>query len=323
MDNEENKNLDIDSLLNDVLAEDNTSPETFEETRIKTPKEVAQKELFSDTPKTVDLDQIDENLGIKPRKKKKPQTEENPNVVQESLDLNNAPKAFYKMEEPSDKNYKKMLSKLIKNSDVSTSEFVANVADESGLIEDGKDGENKASTSPVSAEISSKDSTNKDNTISVRSFSPKTAIDDKSDYIYINKALFATLGSVTALALIETLIMFFVINAINPIHRVFYYIAALVAIIPLGFGVFTYALNPNKAVSRKFSYVTYFLNSLIITLVSAVLLIVIVLLTSVSLTDPVDYVPKVILPAMFILDYPVGVGFYLLFTKLDIFRVGE
>lgn len=327
MNNNENKNLDIDSLLDDVLLNDSSTPTEFEENRIKSPKEVAQKELFEGMPTTVDLDVIDQNLGIKPRKKKskkEPVAQQNPNIVQEALDLNAAPKNYYKMEETESKNYKKMLSKLIKSSDVVTSEFVSNVADESGLVEEGKEtGTSDDNSELKSSIVIQKEQQATNNTISMRSYSPKTAIDDRSDFVFINKALFATLGATTLLALIETFVMYFIINAINPIHRVFYYIAALIAIIPLGVGIFTYALNPNKAVNRKFNYISYLLNSLIITVVLAVLLIVIVLLTSVSLTDPVDYVPKVVLPALFILDYPISIGFYAIFTKTKLFHVGE
>lgn len=328
--NDDNKNFDIDSLLDDVLLNDDTTPTEFDENRIKSPKEVAQKELFEGLPTTVDLDVIDQNLGIKPRKKSKKnkaeESNEQPTVVQESLDLNNTPKAYYKIEESNNNNYKKMLSKLIKSSDVVTSEFVSNVADESGLVDDDSSstpnsGENQGN-SAVSTFATNKDSS-VNNTISMRTFSPKTAIDDKSQYVYINKALFATLGSVSLLALIETFVMYFIINSINPIHKVFYYIAALIAIIPLGFGIFIYALNPNKAVNRKFNYISYLLNSLIVTVILAVLLIIIILLSSVSLTDPVDYVPKIILPSLFILDYPISIGFYALFTKLNLFCVGE
>lgn len=340
--NNNDNNLDIDTLIDEVLVNDNISTEEFEKNRIKTKQEVAKDELFSVAPK-VDLEQIDKNLNIKRDKKKVEEVDKTiplPDLTkakQESIDFDTASKAVYNLDESQNqKNYKKVLSKLVKDTVIKTEPFKVVEGNESGFVEDDKF--RKENLAENKEKIDDKDkimdsngyvtmpkvtmtSVDSDNTVSVRNYTPKTAIDDTYNYLYVNKATFATLATVALLCLVETGIMYFVINSVNPIHRVFYYIAALIALIPLGVGIFIYSFNPNKRVKRKFPYVTMFLNSFIVTVFLAVILLIIVLLSSISLTDPTDYVPKIILPCLYILNYPIGVAFFLLYSKTKVFFV--
>lgn len=328
---DENKNFDIDTLLDEVLIQEDLSKDNFEQTKVKSKQELAKDELFSQ-PLKIDLEQINKNMSAKPKKPKvepkkveENQTNQVKEIKQEIIDIDNTEKNTYTLEDnPNEKNYKLVLSKLVKDNEIKTKPFIVESNDEKGLLSDEAFIENKVSENDINNAVTSPKITvnaNKERIISVRNYTSKTSIESTYNYLYINKALFAVLSSVSLIALIETAIMFFVINALNPIHQVYYFIAALIAIVPVGVGVFIYSFNPDKRVKRNFTYLPLFINSLIVTVILAMVLLIIILLTSISLTDPTDYVPKVLLPSLFILNYPIGVAMFLLFTKIKIFFV--
>ena len=53
----------------------------------------------------------------------------------------------------------------------------------------------------------------------------------------------------------------------------------------------------------------------------AVLILVFGLLTSVPFGDMQQLLPKIVLPALFVIDYPLGVGIFTIIAKSDLFAV--
>ena len=130
-----------------------------------------------------------------------------------------------------------------------------------------------------------------------------------------------TLACITLLALIEVGAIYLYLNTNFVANNLFFLVATLVAIIPLGVGVFLYSLNPSKKVRSKFAYGSYFLNSLIVFVLVAVLILVFGLLTSVPFGDMQQLLPKIILPALFVIDYPIGVGIFTIIAKSGVFAL--
>ncbi len=243
---------------------------------------------------------------------------------QQVMDFTNVTTAIYNTEESeSSRNYKKLLGKLIKKTEPTTEPFKVDVQTEGKIEEildknnEIKNPENIAEDTSIVAKSKIKNSDN----ISVRVYSSATAILDTNHYVFINKLIFASLATVFAICLLETGIMYFVINSLNPIHSVFYYVAALISLIPLGVGLFIYVLNPNLKVKKKITYSTLFYNSIIVTVLLLATMLVVVLLTSISLVDPTDYVPKIILPCLYIFNYPLGLVAFLVYEKSKIFNI--
>lgn len=353
-----------------VEADFSDDIQEIEKNRIKSPKEVAQTELFSIPPK-VDLESVNESMNEQYAiaKKKRLQDEQNSaktpeakqvelkaeiepskqeplekddstsqvnndpspllkKKIQEKIDFTNVTTTLYNSEETENsRNYKRMFSKLIKKTEESTEPFKLEEQEEGVLVK-----ADEVASKELPNLIEENDSTlildgisdkNEYDRISKRTYSPKTAVDDTNNFVFINKLIFAVLATVSLIAIIETGVMYFVINTLNPIHRVYYYIAALIAIIPLGVGLFKYSFNPKLTIKKNFSYPMYFLNAIIVVIILLVILLVIVLLTSISLVDPTDFVPKIILPCLYIINYPIGVIIFMIYEKAKLFNIKE
>lgn len=248
------------------------------------------------------------------------------NIEQQQINFNKDNTMYFNTSETQNEhNYKNILSKLISKSEISTEPFEVFLEEEGELKEDEeKQNQPIYINEPDDVDKIIIDDENKPsnmNSISVRKYSHATSIDDSTRFVYINKLKFTTLAIISLLGIIETGIMYFIINSINPIHAVFYYIAFLIALIPFGVGLINYAVNPNKKVKRKFSYGTYFFNIIIICILLYVILLVIVLLSSISLIDPTDYVPKIFLPAIYIFDIPIGLLIFMILEKRHAFNL--
>ncbi|MBR2496505.1 MAG: hypothetical protein IKB66_04590 [Clostridia bacterium] len=310
------QNFNIDSLLDEAIA-DNQSNEQFESNRVKSDSEIAREELFS-APLKIDMEQIDINLGLKPKKAPKKVEDTQQIKEQQKIDLDAAAYNIYKMEEKaSENNYKKVLSKLVRNNDIKTESFKIKDAEESIAFE----GESEYVDENAIKKADVVENSIADSSVSVRVYSPKTAVDDLYGLTFINKVKFLTLACVSLLALIETGAIYLYLNANFVANSLFFLIATLIAIIPLGFGVFLYALDPSKKVRSKFAYGSYFLNSLIVFVLVAVLILVFGLLASIPFGDLQESLPKIVLPALFILDYPLGVGIFTIIAKSEVFAV--
>ena len=248
---------------------------------------------------------------------------------QQSIDFTNVTTALYNSEESeSSRNYKKLLGKLIKKTEPTTEPFKVDVQAEGDIRELLNDHNEISNIERSLDETTLLEKENKhidknSDNISVRIYSSVTAKLDTNQYIYLNKIIFASLATIFAICILETAVMYFVINAINPIHKVYYYISALISIIPLGVGLFIYAMNPNLKVKKKINYTTMFLNAIIITVLLLAIVIVIVLLTSISLIDPTDYVPKLVLPCLYIINYPLGLVAFLCYEKSKLFNIKQ
>ena len=162
------QNFNIDSLLDEAIS-DNQSNEQFESNRVKSDSEIAREELFS-APLKIDMEQIDINLGLKPKKAPKKVEDTQQIQEQQKIDLDAASYNIYKMEEKaSENNYKKVLSKLVRNNDIKTESFKIKDAEESVAFE----GESEYVDENAIKKADVVENSIADSSVSVRVYSPK------------------------------------------------------------------------------------------------------------------------------------------------------
>lgn len=302
---------DIDSIIDEVLASEQQA--NMQQTMIdlsgvseKTSKDTAISTLFNSDPKR-DIEYINNvmnNSNFAGKKKEEPK----PIIAAPSKEDIKEEEEYKQFDE--EINYRKKLEKIMKRS-TPTEPFTMNMVNEEPAAPPvGEDplvlDEEKASE----FEYFSHDQMGKFDKISVRTYSTEEESSSYSPYLLKNKLLFTTMLIVFGIYLFEIGIFFLFLRSVISRNYVYYLCLLMIAMVPLGYGIFKYSLEPNLKVKSKINFLNMTLNSIIVVVLAVVIILIITLLTSTSILDASDLVPKIIIPIVMIMNYPIGLAIY-------------
>lgn len=312
---------DIDSIIDEALAKEQTS---VEQTMIdlsgvsgQTTKDSALSTLFNSDPKS-DIEYISSvlsNANFSGGKKAKP-------VAKQPVQMTKAEKKeddeFKQFDE--EINYRKKLDKIMKRS-TPTEPFTMNVIKEENIVapQIGEDPLVLSDEDENNFEYFSHDQVGKFDKISVRTYSSDNGSASYSPYLLKNKLLFMTMLIVFAIYVFEIGVFFLFMRNVIERNYIYYLVLLLIAMIPLGYGIFKYSLAPNLKVKNQMNFFNMALNSIIVVVLSILVILIVTLLTSTSILDFSDLLPKIIIPIVMIMNYPIGLVIYYFLYKSERF----
>ncbi len=308
---------DIDSLADEVLANELSAKQTMMDlSSVTTTKDTAKSTLFNSDPKS-DIEYINDVLKSSafssPKKKDEPAPAA-PVLTNEEKKEN---KEFEQFDE--EINYRKKLAKIMKRS-TPTEPFAMNVVKEDEVENSiGEDPLELDGEEENNFEYFSHDQIGKFDKISVRTYSADQKSSSYSPYLLKNKLLFFTMLIVFGIYAFEIGIFFLFMRNIIERNYVYYLVLLFIAMIPLGYGVFKYALDPNLKVKNKMNFLNMALNSIIVVVLAILVILIITLLTSTSVLDFSDLLPKIVIPIVMLMNYPIGLLVYFLLYRSEKF----
>ena len=342
---------DIDIIIDEALQTENAFSEqtklNLEAFMPESIKQIAKNHLFGHAPKDGSLELIyDDNLPIKSSKnnskneikqdnievevksEKKNEKPELTEAVTKNREEKRINEEFKKYDE--EINYRKKLAKIMKKS-TPTEPFAFNlVPDETFLIGEeeveplsnvnNEKNESNDKKSEDAFEYYINDEIGKFDKISVRVYE-NVKTPDTMPYLLINKLLFTTVMIIFGLYILEIGAFVIFMRSALKVNYLYYLILLFVALIPLGYGLFRYSLNPDLKVKKKINFSNIVLNSIILIVLAVVVLLIITLLTATSISEFSQVMPRIVIPFIMIANYPIGILVYYLLYKSETYFV--
>lgn len=334
-----NENNEIDAMVDEFLAGNDVDGEQtmidFSSLAMMSPKETAISTLF-DGNNSLDLEAINQDMRASNYDFSSPSSEAEILTEEALLSAEEKEAEEMKLQQERERqekketleyekfdeeiNYRKKLEKIMQRS-TPTEPFAMNVVSEENITL------SKTLDAPLDIDVPqsgefeyySHNQMGKFDKISVRTYGTDIKSSSYSPYLLKNKLIFATMLIIFAIYALEIGIFFLFLRETIEMNYRYYLILLFIAMIPLGVGIYKYSANPGLKVKSKINFLNMALNSAIVFVLFVVIVLIATLLTQTSFLDIADLLPKIIIPIVTALNYPIGILVYYLLYRSEKF----
>ncbi len=149
----------------------------------------------------------------------------------------------------------------------------------------------------------------------------KEASSPRGDLVLINKVKFFSMWILFAVMALEIALFAIIFESKVSAGTLYYCVLGLISLLVPGIATYQFALKPDYKIKPLYSLSSMMFKCIIRLVEILALFAAFILIASISLQDPKEFLPKVVLPIVLVLNYPIGIGIFYGMLKHPIFKI--